>query len=294
MNVPVVLFAYARVDTLARTLASLRENRVPLVYAFSDGPKTADQAPAVAAVRALLREIDWAEVRLVERPENLGLGRSIRAGVGEVLGHHESVLVFEDDLVCAPGTYAYLCAALERYRDVPNVLSVTGYTHPRVVPRGVTGPYFDGRAECYVWRTWRRGWEGMEKDALTLMREAEARGIDPRRYGDDLVDMAKAEQARNIWAVRWSYLHVARGGLCLRPPRNLVHHIGLGAGATNAGYDYRWSIPVAGTPPAAPIPWPAPVEHPECARLWQRACGPTGAVVGQLQNLLGNWFRRRP
>jgi hypothetical protein len=292
VTVPVVLFAYTRTDTLARTLASLRENGVPLIHAFSDGPRTAAQAPAVAEVRALLRGIHWAEVRLVERPENLGLGRSIRAGVTAVLAEHERILVFEDDLVAAPGTYRYLCAALERYRNDENVLSVTGFTHPRIVPRGVRGPYFDGRTECYVWGTWRRAWAGMEKDALTLMREAEARGVDRRAYGDDLVYMARDELARNIWAVRWTYLHLARGGLCLRPPRNLVHHIGVGGPATNAGNDYYWSIPIAGAPPAEPIEWPAPVEHPASRGLWRKAAGPVGLRVAMATNVLGSLLRR--
>jgi hypothetical protein len=292
VTVPVALFAYTRADTLARTLASLRENGVPLIYAFSDGPKTPAQASAVAAVRDLLRGIEWAEVRRVERPENLGLGRSIRAGVAAVLTEHERVIVFEDDLVAAPGTYRYLCAALDHYAGDENVLSITGYTHPRVVPRGVRAPYFDGRTECYVWATWRRGWVGMEKDALTLMQEAEGRGVARDGYGIDLVHMARDELRRNIWAVRWTYLHLARGGLCLRPPWNLVHHIGVGGPATNAGSDYYWSIPIAGVPPEDPIAWPAPVEHPECPRLWRKAAGPMGMRVAMATNLLGSFLHR--
>lgn len=293
MTVPVALFAFVRTDVLARTLGALRDNGVRLIHAFSDGPRRPDQAPAVEAVRAMLRAIDWAEVRLTERPENLGLGRSIRAGVAQVLAEHERVIVFEDDLVCAPGTYDYLCAALERYRDETRVLSVTAYTHPRVVPRGVRAPYFDGRAECLVWGTWRRAWDGMEKDAMTLLRDAQARGLDPGRYGDDLVEMARAEQARNIWAVRWSYLHLAQRGLCLRPPVNLVAHIGLDALATNAANDHRWAAPVATAAPAAPIAWPAPEEHPDCARLWRRACGARGLLLARIEGAVGALLRRR-
>jgi hypothetical protein len=271
---PVALFAYRRTDTLARTLAGLRANGVRRLVAFSDAARTPDQAPEVEAVRRLLQEVDWAEVRLVERPRNLGLGVSVRTGVAEVLAEHESVVVFEDDLVCVPGTYDFLCAALERYRDAPDVLSVTGWTHPRVTPPGVQDPYFDGRTECWVWGTWRRAWQGMEKDALTLMAEAEARGIERDRYGADLEAMARVEHERNIWAVRWTYLHIARGGLCLRPPRSLVDHVGQDASATNAAATTDWLNPSLGPPPAPPVRWPEPVEHPGCAALWRRAYPP--------------------
>lgn len=51
--IPAILFAYARPDHLRRTLACLRENRVPLIYAFSDGPRTPDKAPSVEQVRQI-------------------------------------------------------------------------------------------------------------------------------------------------------------------------------------------------------------------------------------------------
>ena len=270
MPIPVALFAYARTDYLAETLRGLRENGVPLIYAFSDGPKTPAQREDVERVRAVLRAVDWAEVRLVEQSENLGLGRSIRAGVEAVLAEHDTIVVFEDDMACAPGTYAFFCEALERYRDEPAVMSVTGFTHPRRTPRDVDAPYFDGRAECWTWGTWRRAWRGMDRDAMSHMRDAAAQGIDPRRYGSDLPRYAAMELERNIWAVRWIYLHIAQRGLCLRPPRSLVNHIGVDARATNAGGDTNWLMPVLGPPPAAPVQWPAPVEHPDCAALWSK------------------------
>ena len=55
--IPVILFIYARPDHLRRTLNCLQENQVPLIYAFSDGPRTPDKAPLVAQVREILRSI---------------------------------------------------------------------------------------------------------------------------------------------------------------------------------------------------------------------------------------------
>jgi GT2 family glycosyltransferase len=286
----VALFTFLRTDTLARTLECLRENGVRHIIAFSDGPRCPEEEERVARVRALLRGIDWADVRVVERPRNLGLGVSIRTGVAEVLAEHDSVIVVEDDLEFIPGTYDFLRDALARYRDEPRVMSVTAWTHPRTTPAGVDGPYFDGRTECLVWGTWRRAWKGMDRDALSHMQEAVSRGIDPARYGDDLVEMATREKTKNIWAVRWSFLHIAQGGLCLRPPHPLVTHMGLDAHASNAGEDTRWLNERLGPLPARPIRWPAPVEHPDCPRLWQAACN---APRSRIRRLL-DWIAGRP
>ena len=272
-TVPVVLFAYSRPDHLTRTLESLRCNEVPLIHAFSDGPKTPKQAGDVAKVREILRNVDWCDINLCLREENLGLGRSILTGVSAVLTKHDSVIVFEDDLVCVPGTYRYMCEALKHYSDNPAVMSVTGWTHPRVTPRDVTEqPYFDGRAECWVWGAWARSWQGMENNAKELMLKCEQRGIDVTRYGDDLPPMAEEELEKNIWAVRFLYLHMLRDGLCLRPPYSMVELIGFGASATNAGDAMEWADRKLRDCPPIPEEWPPALENPDCARLWQKAC----------------------
>lgn len=271
---PVALFAYARPDHLRHTLDSLRANQVPLIYAFSDGPCTPDKWPAVAEVRKILRTIDWCEVVLLERKENWGLGRSILAGVTDVLEKHGSVIVFEDDLICVKGTYQYLCTAVHHYWNEPSVMSVTGWTHPRVIPSDVVDqPYFDGRTECWVWGTWARAWHEMQRDARTLIQECMAQGIDIYRYGADLPRMAEIEIQQNIWAVRWLYLHILYGGLCLRPPYSMVEHIGFDDLATNTADGSKWSNPSLQACPPLPCEWPAAKENPQCAVLWQRACG---------------------
>lgn len=272
--IPVILFAYARPDHLRRTLECLHANQVPLIYAFSDGPRTPDKQAAVEQVREILCAIDWCELILTNRNENLGLGKSILTGVTETLTKHDAIIVFEDDLICVPGTYQYLSAALEHYQADTRVMSVTGWTHPRVTPNDLTDqPYFDGKAECWVWGTWRRAWQGMECDAMTLLGECRKRRIDIYRYGADLPTMAKFELEWNIWAVRFLYLHILRQGLCFRPPHSLVEHVGYGEGATNHNKQEKGDFPPLRPCPSIPSTWPEPLENPECARLWQRECG---------------------
>lgn len=281
-TIPVLVFAYARPDHLRQTLTCLRENQVPLIYIFSDGPRKQEKVPAVSEVRNILYSIDWCKVVLIERETNLGLGRSILAGVNEVLLRHDTIIVFEDDLICVPGMYQYLCAAMKHYQDNPRVMSVTGWTHPSVTPNNVGDrPYFDGRAECWVWGTWARAWQGMVQDARTLVRSCIAKGIDIYRYGADLLPMAETELQKNIWAVRFLYWHILNRGLCLRPPWSMVEHIGFDALATNATDGSKWVNPPLKTCPPIPQQWPEPVEHPECPKLWQKTCGTLPTWHGQ-------------
>lgn len=271
--VPVALFAYDRVDLLARTLDSLRANAVPLIYAFSDGPRNEAAAARVADVRSLLRAVDWTEVVLMERAENLGLGRSIVTGAGSVFARHPHAIVCEDDLVVAPGTYSYLCAALAHYEGDSRVMSVSGWTHPLVTPPGIgDAPFFSARVNTYFWGAWARSWAGMDEGtALDRLDRCRARGEDPARYGRDIPDMAAAEGACNLWAVRWIAQHLARGGLSLCPPWTMVDHVGIDSRATNAAFLPIWDQRIDRAPPPVPGRWPEPVEHPQVAALWRRA-----------------------
>ncbi len=278
--IPVIVFAYNRPTHLRKTLEGLRVNRVPLIYAFSDGPRVPADEAAITEVRQILCSIDWCKTIICERKTNLGLGRSILSGVTEVLQKHEAAIVFEDDLVCVPGAYNYLCSALEHYKDDRRVMSVTGWTHPIITPENITGqPYFDCRAESWVWGTWRRAWAGMETDAKTLMAKCEAQGIDIYRCGADLVEMAKVEQRWNIWAVRMLYNHLLNKGLCLRPPWSIVEQIGFDTQGTNTVSAGKWTAGPARLCPPIPKQWPEPVENEECALLHQKVSGKRPGIL---------------
>ncbi len=268
----IALFAYDRPDLLERTLAALRGERVPIIYAFSDGPRTPAAVPHVEAVRQILRSIDWTHVELVERAENMGLGRSILAGVTDVFTRHESAIVVEDDLVCSTGTYGWMTTALQHYRNDSRVMTVSAWTHPRVTPAKLDGaPFFCGRVATLFWATRARAWQGMlDRTAAELLADFTAAGGDPMRYGTDIAAMAAVERERNIWAVRLIAHQMRAGGLCLQPAQSLVRHIGYDPRATNAVRDDAWDAEAA---PSAELPaqWPDVFEHPDVAVLWRRA-----------------------
>ncbi|HLA89897.1 MAG TPA: hypothetical protein VJL28_05675 [Gemmatimonadaceae bacterium] len=271
--VPVVLFAYRRPDLLARTLESLRVNRVPLLCAFSDGPRDASVEADVAEVRRLLRHVDWTRMILVEQAANLGVGESELAGISRVLAEHEEVVSVEEDLEFGPGTYAYVCAALARYRDDPRVMGVTAWNHPRVTPDDVvTDPYFCGRMSGLMWGTWRRAWAGVtEHPAADFAAMCRARGVDPTRYGDDLRDSVVHAEEYGMWDLRFNLHMLAQGGLFLWPARSMVAHTGYDPRATNSPNVAGWADAPAPAPPVESVRWPEVVEQPGSAALWRRA-----------------------
>jgi len=278
-TIPVVLFVYRRPDIVEQTLKCLERDSIPLLYVFSDGPKGRMDEVEVLAVRRLVQNISWCKCHIFERRSNLGLGNSVLMGMDTIFVHHEAAIVFEDDLSCVPGTYDYLSAALNAYRDNARVMSVTAWTHPAIVPDDIgEDPYFDGKAECWAWGTWRRSWHGMNVPAATIMQDFAAEGGDVARYGPDMPIMAEEAERRNLWAIRWWYHHMRHAGLCLRPPWSMVEHHGWDTRSTTTTPAMLfWANPPLASAPTPPEVWPEPIERSECPDLWCRAILASGA-----------------
>lgn len=258
-----------------------------MIYAYADGPRSTADVNMVAEVREMLAAVNWCRMNVVERRLNMGLGRNVLSAVAEVASKHPAFIVWEDDLICVPGTYDWICAALRRYSVEEKVFSVSAWNHPRVTPPDVaSAPYFDGRAECWVWGGYSRSWVGMEETAMEKMSALDSRLV--MAYGADLPQMARAESVRNLWAVRWLYHHLQHGGLCLRPPWSMVEHIGFDDSATNAAGASMWKNPTLKEAPPIPVEWPEVREHPACRRLWR---GATGGRLDRIRQFLTTFLR---
>jgi len=271
--IPVVLFVYNRPNLLDSVLKSLKNNKIPLLFIFSDGAKNESDVEKVQEVRKKIKKIDWCQKIIVEHDINMGLGKSIKFGVSMVLSEYTAAIVFEDDLICVKGAYHYLKSALINYQYTEEVISITGWAHPKVIPDNIKGmPYFDGKAECWSWGTWARAWHGMEKPAIEIYNSCVRQGIDIEKYGSDMPKMALEAAEKNLWAVGWWYLHMLKGALCLRPPQSLIETIGWdGTGTTITPEMKGWANPPLKKCPSIPEHYPEPIENEMCPNLWKMA-----------------------
>ena len=137
MNAPVVLFVYNRLDHTMNVIESLSKNILADqtdLYVFSDAAKTENVQEKVNAVREYIRRTEWRDnfqnVTIVEAKQNQGLAKSIISGVTEILEKYGKVIVVEDDLVLSPYFLNYMNGALDYYKDVDDVWSISGYSFP--------------------------------------------------------------------------------------------------------------------------------------------------------------------
>jgi hypothetical protein len=305
---PIVVFAYDRPDHLRRTIEALRGNdgsRDSALHVFLDGPKRdADEATRsrIEATRRFAARIDgFRALHIVEREENLGLARSVIAGVSLVLSGADRVVVLEDDILTSPQFLRFMNLALSRYEGDRAVMSVTGWCYPRRVFRVPEGYAFDAffapRSCSWGWGTWRAAWSRAvwTLDELDPVLRSAGRRRLLERGGADLVGMLLAQREGRIdsWAVRWSFSHFLKGAYCVYPTASLADNIGFdgsGVHCLEAGPAPRLGQDRLSARREFSFPTEARMDR-RIATAFERAHPPAGSSL--LWRLSGALLRRR-
>jgi len=237
---PICLFVYKRLDTLERTVSSLKRNALSKntdLYIFSDASKTPDSADAVARVREYIRYIKgFKSITIKCAVENKGLAGSIISGVTSVIGRYGKVIVLEDDLVVAPNFLKFMNDALDYYQHQPQIFSISGYTTPVQVRPG-QDVYFTLRASSWGWASWHDRWKNID----WAVHDFAVFDADPRAQrrfnamGSDLAGMLRKQMQGEInsWAIRWVYHQFKHQLYTVFPTRSKVCNEGFGEGATH-------------------------------------------------------------
>ena len=225
---PVVLFAFNRPDTLRRSLQALAEADLAAetdLFIRIDGPRNEADAEKVAAVREVaLATIGFRHVEVIQADWNQGLGSSVIAGVGHILGFSETVIVLEDDLVVSRGFLVYMNRALQYYAGDGRVFSVCGYTNRVDVPDAYPyDAYFAPRSSSWGWGTWRDRWQSVDWNPTPASLQKNACAFN-RWGGSDCAKMLRDwMEGRNMsWAIRFCYCQFLQGKTALFPVRSLV------------------------------------------------------------------------
>ena len=239
---PIALFAYRRIDHLARTLDALEacpEFCQSAVTVYSDGPKSEAARGDVSAVRALLVSRRRPNMTIIEASSNRGLANSIIAGVTEQCRRYGKVIVFEDDLVVSPVALTWLNRGLDLYERDIRVWQVGAHQFPVAEFASRPDGMFLKLSTSWGWGTWQRAWDCFDSSASgwqALSGNAELSSTFDLNGSYPYTAMME-QQVNGLvdsWAIRWWWSVFQAGGLGLFPPRSLVSNIGQDSTATHA------------------------------------------------------------
>ena len=130
-KVPIVLIFYKRVDTTEKVINSIRQVKPERVYLIADAPKQGypEEKEKVKQTRLLVEKaIDWpCEIKRNYAEINMGCKKRVESGISWVFEQEEEAIIIEDDIVPSIDFYYFCQDMLERYRNNPEVLMVSGY-----------------------------------------------------------------------------------------------------------------------------------------------------------------------
>jgi hypothetical protein len=245
LNTPVVFIIFNRPDVTAKTFREIARARPRTLLVIQDGPRRSrpGEADLCAAARRVVSVVDWeCDVRTLFSDRNSGPREQLASGLDWAFAQVEEAIIFEHDCLPDPSFFPFCAELLERYRDDPRVMSISGNCFVDAADRPAESYYFSHLPSIWGWATWRRAWQSYDRTMAgwpQFRRSAEFARILPlrstRRHYRHELDQTFAGRL-DTWDYQWTFATWRRQGLSALPTRNLVRNIGFGPDATNTRY----------------------------------------------------------
>lgn len=242
LNTAVLFLVFNRPDTTALVFEAIRNVRPTRLYVAADGPRLdrKGEAERCAEVRRIATNIDWdCEVHTLLRDNNLGCKNAVSSGITWFFEHEEAGIVLEDDCLPDPSFFPYCAELLERYRETPEVMCITGNNFQSDMQGWAYSYYFSIFNHCWGWASWRRAWELYDFD-LNKYKNTDSKAIMeslstvPGFADYFIVQLDAVKEGRiDTWDYSWSWTCWLNNGLTCTPKVNLVSNIGFGEEATH-------------------------------------------------------------
>lgn len=244
MDVPILLLAWRRPNTLRQVINAIRPLAPKILFVACDGPnpeRPGEVEKVAASRRVLEHEIDWpCQVERLYSDVNQGCRSGVSRAITWFFEHVEEGIILEDDCVPNHDFFAYCSTLLERYRHDTRVWCISGSNFQNGQWRGDGSYYFSRYNHCWGWASWRRCWQHYDADlndwpALRDSGLMDTIFEDPleRQYWSETWQRLREQNKPDSWAFRWTFTCLVNGGLTTLPNRNLVSNVGFGPDGTH-------------------------------------------------------------
>lgn len=264
----VLFIVFNRADTTARVFEAIRKARPPRLYVAADGPRSSrpQEAQLCEEARRVASAVDWpCEVKTLFRPGNLGCKMAVSGAIDWFFEHEEQGIILEDDCLPEPSFFDYCDTLLDRYKDDPRVMCISGdnFLPADVHSRLGDAYYFSAFFHIWGWASWRRAWKGYDVSMSRwnpevgekLLRKVFPDNAPLRRIWMGTFNRVAAGEI-DTWDYQWVFHCWMAGGLSCMPAGNLISNIGFDERATHTTESGHAQANL----PTQPLPMP--MKHP--------------------------------
>jgi hypothetical protein len=236
LNTAVGLCIFDRPDTTELVFQAIARAKPKKLFVFADGPRSPAEAEVCESARAVTRKVSWdCDVKYDYSEENLGCALRTASGIDWVFSEVDEAIILDDDCIPDPTFFPFCEAMLERYRDDPRVMMVTGSNYLQHWKDDRQSYHFSHFGSVWGWASWKRSWEyydltmaawsdeDVKARIRDLLSDDEVFTYQARRF-----DWRNSDPAarRHSWDLPWVFARLAQGGLSVVPSVNLITNVG--------------------------------------------------------------------
>ena len=255
-EVPILYTVFNRLDLVKRTFQEIKKIKPKQLFIEADGPRNKEEKIKTDSVRKYISEnINWkCDVRTLFRPKNIGSHLATLGAVNWFFKNVKMGIILEDDDLAAQDFFKYCQELLERYKKVPNVMSICGY-NPLKFTNLNESYYLSKNLGIWGWASWRDRWQKRNK-CLGIFEKDEKSGEFKKMIKNPIERMIMRKRFQSSlggtikdWTYSFLYIHLKNKGICIKPKNNLIENIGFGKDATRTSPNFIdnkfYSVPIS-------------------------------------------------
>jgi len=233
LTTPVAFIIFNRLDTTKEVFEKIREAKPQKLYIISDAARNEAESEKVTQTRNYVENnIDWeCEVHKNYAESNMGCKKRVASGISWVLEQEENTIILEDDCIPKKEFFQYCQEMLERYKDNPEVMMVTGTNliGDKEISHDYTFSYF---SMIWGWATWKRAWNLYDvqiplwPDAKKSKKMLPVYGRLSYFFFERDTDKVYHNE-KDTWDIQWDFTRLYYQGLGVVPKGNLINNIGF-------------------------------------------------------------------
>lgn len=243
MKSAVLLIIFNRPETTKQVFEKIREARPPKLYIAGDGyrPHKENEEALCKEAQLIATNVDWpCEVRTLFRDENLGCKYGPARAIDWFFENEEEGIILEDDILPLPAFFDFCDELLERYRENPKVMMISGCNliSKRFCP--IESYFFVKHTHIWGWATWRRSWKFFDIEMTKWPEWKTSGSLEKKADSNSIVDSAwtnifdySYQNKIDAWDYQWTFACWQANGLSALSEVNLIQNIGFGIDATH-------------------------------------------------------------
>lgn len=232
-DIAVLMLFFNRPDSLRVVFNQVRKARPSRLFLFQDGPRRAEDLPAIKACRKVVEEIDWeCDVHRNYQEKNLGCMTAGFTSHRWAFSLADKCIVLEDDVVPTMSFFQFCKEMLDRYENDERITMISGYNMDEVTKDVPYDYFFTSAFSIWGWASWARVVNQWDEKYLFMDDPYDMRLlrnlIDRRHIKKDFIATCQLHRQSGVpqfETIFWASM-LFNSGLAVMPAKNMISNVG--------------------------------------------------------------------